>query len=1036
MRLLRGTFVSLLLVSQLLAQSPTGRILGRILDPSGAVVAGARVEAEQLATGRLTAIESGSSGEYVLPALPVGRYEVRAVAEGFALRSHRLEVEVGRSVGLDLELSVAGERASVDVVERTPLVETGSAAVGTVIDRKRLARLPLSSRDFLQLALLAGGANPAAPGSELERQNDSGLHLHGNREASNNFLLDGVDNNDLYINRLVVSPPLDSVAQFKLHSSSYQAEFGRSGGAQVNVVSRAGGNRLHGSVYEYLRNEAFDARNFFDPAGEDIPQYRRHQFGVSLGGPIEKDRSFFFAGFEGTRIRDAVTRTARVPTPAELSGDFSALGRPVIDPFTRNPFPNNRIPAERLSPTALALGHAWPAPNRADPAQNLVTTPVGNKLVNQGYGRFDHYWSAQDAFYVRYNFSHDSALAPFGDDSTNVPGFGSFLLNRGQNLVIANTHTFGPRTIWEARFGFNRLRRDITQQNGGVDYARQLGIEGLSQDPRFIGFPAISVPGYDSIGDETALPIQRGDNTYHLLQSVTFLRGRHVIKAGGEFRAISVDGIQGLFGRGQFNFLGAITTNPLSDFVLGFPTFTIQTTIDNPFRQRTQSWNGYVQDDLRLTPNLTMNLGLRYEWNQPAVDADDRFTYFDTEQQMLLNAGEGPLGRAGYRGDANNFAPRIGLSWNPKQKTVLRAGYGLYYDVTMLEVNSGLYFNPPYFDLRIFFPSQTELLTLENAFPQGAGFTPMASVNAIEPNYRTAYVQQWSAGVEQELGAGLLLRASYIGSKGTKLLRRRDLNQPAPGPGEIDSRRPIPGFANVVQFENGSSSYYHSGVFSIERRFGRGLLFSSAYTWAKSIDDTSAFLNSDGDQNFPQNSHDFTAERGLSNFDQRQRLVMTGSYETPWRNPLARNWRLLVIASLQTGNPFTPALSFDNSNTGNASSIFGLDRPDVVGDLSNGESTPERFFNTDAFALPAEYAFGNAGRNVLTGPGQASLDTALERTFDLGERLRLDLRAEVFNLTNHANFDLPRRFSDQPTFGRIQSAGAARQMQLGVRLTY
>jgi len=1036
MRVFWGIVASLVLTLPLCAQSPTGRILGRVLDPSGSAIAGARIQAEQLATGRVIEVVASEAGEYVAPALPVGRYEVRATAEGFAERAYRLEIEVGRSVGLDLELPLAGRRESVEVVDRTPLLEIGSAAVGTVIDRERLARLPLNQREFLQLALLAGGANPAAPGSELERQNDSGLHLHGGRETANNFLLDGVDNNDLYINRLVVSPPLDSVAQFKLHSSTYQAEFGRSGGAQVNVVSRAGGNRLHGSVYEYLRNEAFDARNFFDPAGQEIPQYRRNQFGVSVGGPIVKDRTFFFAGYEGTRIRDALTRTARVPTAAELGGDFSGSPGPVIDPFTQSPFPNNQIPAERLSPTALALAEAWPSPNRADPSQNLVTTPVGNKLINQGYGRFDHYWSRRDAFYVRYNFSHDNALAPFGDGGSGVPGFGSFILNRGQNLVAANTHTFSPSVVWESRFGFNRLRRDINHENVGVDYAGQLGIAGLSQDPRFIGFPAISIPGYDSIGDETALPIQRVDSTYHVVQSVTWLRGRHVVKAGGEFRGITVDGIQGLFGRGQFNFLGAITRNPLADFALGFPTFTIQTTIDNPFRQRTQSWNGYVQDDFRIAPKLTLNAGLRYEWNRPAVDADDRFTYFDTERNELLDAGEGPLGRAGYRNDLNNFAPRLGLSWNPLTRTVVRAGYGIYYDVTILEANSGLYFNPPYFDLRIYFPSQTQLLTLENAFPQGAGFTPQASVNAIEPNYRTGYAQQWNAGVEQELGAGLLLRASYIGAKGSKLLRRRDLNQPAPGPGDIDARRPIPGFANVVQFESGSSSIYHSGVVSVERRFGQGLLFSGAYTWAKSIDDVSAFLNSDGDQNFPQNSQDLRAERGLSNFDQRQRLVLTGSYETPWRNRLARNWRLHVIASMQSGNPFTPALSFDNSNTGNANAIFGLDRPDVVGDPNAGASTPERFFNTDAFALPAERTFGNAGRNVLTGPGQASLDAAVERTFDLGERLRLDLRAEAFNLTNHSNFDLPRRFADQPTFGRILSARAARQMQFGIRLTY
>ncbi|MBI1357094.1 MAG: hypothetical protein GC160_22360 [Acidobacteria bacterium] len=1034
MRVLAGAVASLFLVALLVAQSPTGRILGRVVDPSGGVIPRVHITAQLLSTGRTVETDSGPLGEYVLPALAVGRYEVTAAAPGFAPRTYRLEVEVGASIGLDLALEVAGQRQSVDVVDRTPLLDAGSAAVGTVIDRERLAHLPLNQRQFLQLAFLAGGAHTPAPGSELESQGNSGLNMHGARETSNNFLLDGVDNNDLYINRVVVNPPLDSVEQFRLHSSTYQAEFGRSGGAQVNVVSRAGGNDFHGSVYNYLRNNAVDARNFFDPAGQPIPKYQRNQFGVSGGGPLVKDRTFFFGGYEGTRIRDAITRTALVPTAAELGGDFSSLGRPVIDPFTQSPFPNNRIPTERLDPTALSLARAWPAPNRPDAAQNLVSTPVGDALINQGYLRFDHYLTSRDAFYARYNHSYDRALEPFGEGDSNTPGFGSFVLNRAQNLVVADTHSFGPRAVWEARFGFNRLNRRVLQQNSGVDYASQLGIQGLSTDPRFVGFPAINIPGVDGLGDNTALPIIRADSTYHVVQSLTLLRGRHVLKTGGEFRAITINGIQGLFGRGQFNFLGALTTNPLSDFLLGLPTYTIQTTIDNPFRQRTQSWNGYIQDDLRLRPNFTLNLGLRYEWNRPAVDAEDRFDYFD--QGALVPAAQGSLGRAGYRNDFNNFAPRLGLSWNPRAGTVVRGGYGLFYDVATLEANSGLYFNPPYFDLRIFFPSETRLLTLQDPFPTGSGITPLTSVNAIDPAFRTGYVQQWNGGVEQELGGGLLLRASYIASKGTKLLRRRDLNQPAPGPGDVDSRRPLPGFANIVQFESASSSVYHSGVLSLERRFGRRLLFSGAYTWSKAIDDNSAFLGSDGDQSFPQNSHDFRAERALSSFDQRQRLVVNASYETPWKNRLARNWRLLLIGSFQTGNPLTPALSSDNSNTGNSGSIFGQDRPDAVGDPRLDSPTPERYFNTDAFAIPAQYQFGSAGRNVVTGPGQASVDMAVARTLSLGERLRLDLRAEAFNLTNHTNFDLPRRFADQATFGRIVSAGAARQLQFGVRFTY
>ena len=1017
------------------AQDPTGLIQGVVRDPTGLAV-GAAVSARLVETGRVFETTTDEGGVYRLPALPVGRYEIQAAAPNLEGAPRRVRLEVGRRLEVDLTLAIPAMQQSVEVEDSTPLLDVGSAALGSVISRERLRDLPLNQREFLQLALLAGGTNPAAPGSELERQNASGLHLHGSREASNNFLLDGVDNNDLYINRLVVSPPLDSVQEFRLHSANYQAEFGRSGGGQVNVVSRAGTNQLHGSFYEYIRNDAFDARNYFDPAGQPIPKYQRNQFGGSIGGPIRKNRAFFFGGYEGTRIRDAVTRTALVPTPQQLAGDFSATDAPIIDPFTQAPFLGNRIPADSIDPAASALAEAWPTPNRPDPAQNLVTTPVGDGLINQVYGRADLYAGPRDAFYLRYNLSHDRSFSPFGDGNTNVPGFGGFALNRGQNLAVSETHSFGPRAVWEVRFGFNRLRREIRHQNSGVDVASAIGIEGLSTDPDFVGFPSITVPGYDAIGDATALPILRQDNTYHVVQNLTLLRGLHAFKFGGEFRAVTVDGIQGLYGRGQLNFLGAPTTNPLSDFLLGLPTYTIQTTLDNPFRQRAQSWNGYMQDDWRVSPRLTLNLGLRYELNRPAVDADDRFTYFDFDRQELLPAGSGSLGRAGYRADANNFAPRIGLSWNPGANLVVRGGYGVFHDIAILEANSGLYFNPPYFDLRIFFPSEQNLLTITEPFPTGAGITPLPSVNAIQPDFRTGYMQQWNGGVEKALGAGVVLRASYVGSKGTKLLRRRDLNQPAPGEGDVDARRPIPGFANIVSFESASSSIYHSGVFSLERRFAAGLAFSASYTLAKSIDDNSAFLDSAGDQGFPQNSHDFAAERGRSSFDQRQRFVVSGSYESPFRNVLARDWTIYAIGAFGSGRPFTPALSVDNSNTGNSGSIFGQDRPDAVGDPALAASTPERWFNTAAFAMPAPFTFGNAGRNVLIGPGAATVDVAVVRRVPIGERAHIDLRAEAFNLANRTNFDLPRRFADQPTFGRILSAGAARQFQFGLRIEY
>ena len=992
------------------AQTQTASLAGRVLDPSGRVVIGARVEAIEQATQRRHATATDSLGQYRFPLLPVGEYELQATAPGLRADPVRVRLSVGRRWRVDIALVLETERTQIEISDATPLLEPENTALGSVISRATIAHLPLNEREFLQLALLSAGALPAAPGSELSRQNNSGLHVGGAREASNNFLLDGVDNSDLYINRLVVSPPLDAVREFRLHAANYQAEYGRSGGAQINVVSQSGTNGFHGSVYNYLRNHALDARNFFDAPDQPIPQFQRNQFGASLGGPVRRGRTFFFGGYEGTRVRDGITKTARVPGLAQRTGDFSASPFPVIDPFTQQPFRGNRIPAERIDPIARELASRWPAPNRPGPVQNLVSAPRGDLLVNQLYSRIDHYLSRSDALYARYNFSHDRGFEPFNDGNTNVPGFGSFVLNRGQNLVVSETHVFSPATVAELRFGFNRLRREVLQENIGHDVAGELGIAGVSSDPLFSGFPAINVGGFDSLADNTALPIVREDQTFHLIANLTHVQGGHTLKWGGEYRHFSDDGIQAFFGRGQMNFLGAFTQNPAGDFLLGFPTFTIQTVIDNPFRQRASSWNGFLQDDWHITPQLTLNLGVRYEWNRPATDVEDRFMTFDPAARQLVRAGEGG---------------------------VPRAGWGVFYDVTILEANSGLYFNPPFFELRLFFPSQQGLLTLSDPFPSGAGFTPPPTVFAMEPNFRTAYLQHGNVSLEKALPGRTVLRAAYVASKGTKLLRQRDINQPPPGEGPTFFRQPIPGFANVILFESAASSTYHSGQFSLERRFTHGLSFSLGYTISKSIDDASAFLPTDGDPSFPQNSRNLRAERGLSAFDRRNRFVVAASYLLPLRNHWAtRDWRLDLIGAFQSGAPLTPQLSFDNSNTGNTGAIAGADRPDVIGNPESGSSTPERFFNTEAFAVPVPFTFGNAGRNILTGPGSATIDLAVGRAFRFGETARLDFRAEAFNLLNRPNFDLPGRTADQPGFGAIASAHSARQIQFSLRLGF
>ncbi len=1011
------------------AQTITGGVAGTVLDPSGRRVA-ARVEAVAAETGRTFSSGPSATGAYRFPALPPGEYVLRAIADGFAARAARIVVRVGTDVHVDLSLELETARFAVDIVESTPLVEARTAALGSVVERREMRDLPLNQRVFLPLALLGGGAHASAPGSELSTQNDSGFHVSGAREASNNFLLDGIDNNDLYINRIVISPPLDSVREFRLHASGYEAEFGRNSGGQVNVVTRSGTREFHGTAYHYLRNDALDARNHFDPGAQPSP-YRRGQFGGAVGGPVNRRHTYFFGGFEGTRIRDAATRTAAVPTAAQRAGDFSGGPAPVIDPFAAAPFPGNRVPATRQDPAGRAAARYWPAPNRGDAVQNFVSTPVGDALVNQLTGRVDHHAGSAGRAFVRYSHSHARSFDPFAD--SDIPGFGGFTLDRGKQMAAAYVQELSPVFQLEVRGGFNHLRRAVTHQNAGNDIAAELGIAGLSADPRFVGFPAINVGGYASLGDDTALPILRRSSTAHLSANVMRASARHRVKWGGEARLVRVDGTQGLFGRGQFNFLGAISQNSVADLLLGFPTYSIQTVVDNDFRQRAASWGAYAQDEWQLRRGLTLSAGLRYEYNRPARDAEDRFTHFDHGTATLVAAGSTPLGRAGYAADRNNLAPRVGLAWNPAAETVVRAAYGIFHDLNVLEANSGLYFNPPYFDLRLFFPSPVSLPRLSEPFA-GAAYTPPASVNSVQPDFRTAYSQHWSAGIARKLPGRILARASYVGAKSSKLLRRRNLNQPTPGEGDVDARRPTPGFANIVLFESGASSTYHSAVLSAERHFAKGFGVRAAHTWSKSIDDVSAFLGSAGDQSFPQNSHDFRAERGLSNFDQRHRFTLALQVASPSRHWLLRDWQAFGIAGAGSGRPLTPQLAVDNSNTGNTGGIFGADRPHLTGDPRAAGGG--LWFRPEAFEMPAPLTFGNAGRNVLAGPGFASLDLAIVRSLRITESATAELRIEAFNLANRTNFGLPERTFGQPTFGRTLSAGQARQIQAGLRFSF
>ncbi len=1017
-------------------QVTTGSISGYVLDPAERPIPNAKVVITDVGRSVVHSAVTDMAGFYRIEDLPPALYRPTGTAPGFRLSTARdLQLEVNTQTRVDFHLAIAGQGESVTVIATESIVPTETSDLGMVIDQDRISSLPLNERDFLQLALLTPGVAPPVEGSELSSRGAFAMHANGAREEFNNFLLDGVDNNDQDTNRYVLQPSVDSIQEFKIATNSYSAEYGRNAGAQVNVITRSGSNQLHGFAYEYLRNRVFDATNAFDQ-GEKA-KLIRNQFGAGLGGPVVKDRTFFFVTVDALRGRQGFTQLGTVPTLAERQGDFSGLGGPVIDPFTGQPFANNQIPDKRISPLAAKVLALFPLPNEPGVSGNFFGQPVEQDSNTQFIARLDHHFHSNGELSLRYGYGQKDLFEPFTQNSTELPGFGDYVHDKGHNAMINYVRNFGATTINSFTLGMNRAPRQIYQQNYQTDVNKLWGVNYLPTNPRDFGYPSFSIAGFSPVGDVTEIPIDRAETTYQITDTVSMVRGAHGLKFGVDVRKIQQNGILDLLSRGSISFSGALSGFGITDLFLGFPTFALQSQSNNPQTQRTTSYNLFMQDDWKVSRKLTLNLGLRYEYNTPPTDPTNRMSALNLATGQITQVGTKGVSRSGIQSDWNNFGPRFGFAYALSPKTVVRGGYGIFYDAGMLTVNSSMYFNPPYFNIYVFFPSATSLLTLANPFPLSSGFVPPPSLSMMSPDLTTSYIQSWNLNLQHELSAIGTVSVAYAGSKGTKLIRSLDLNQPYPGPGPVNSRSPYPALSNIFYTESGGDSEYQSLQISFDRRLARGLSVLAVYTFSKSMDDTSAFLPTTGDRNFPQNSHNYHAEHALSSFDMPNRAVVAAVYSLPFKSAALRNLQTAFILTAQSGQPFTPILEFDNSNTGNTGGNFGNDRPNVVGNPVLGNPTANMWFNTAAFAIPPQYTFGNAGRNILRGPGLATFDVSLSRKFAITERASLQAQAQAFNLFNRENLDLPDNFADQPnTFGKIFSAKAPRQVQLALRFSF
>lgn len=1033
----------LLAATSLYAQSTRGSIGGQVTNSARQPVPGASVALVAHETNQKRTAMAGEQGDFLITLLEPGAYRLAVDAPGYRSHLQELVLDLNQEIRVDVPLLPGKTSEQVTVSSTRSLLRTDSSTVGGVIDNRQVQGLPLDGRNFYELSLLLPGVVPAAEGSAASVRGSFAININGAREDANDFLLDGVYNGDPKLNGTAVSPPVDAVREFEVLSSTYDASFGRNGGAQVSVALRSGGNQVHGSAYEFFRNAVFDARNYFAPPGTSAPQDQRNQFGGSLGGPVVRNRTFFFADYQGSRDNTGITQVTNVPTLAERTGDFSQSRLVPIDPASGAPFPDLKIPSYYLSPVGLAIAGLYPAPNRDVPNQNFVSSPTGRVRDDHFDLRLDHTLAPSSQVSVRYSFGDQSLFEPFtGPSFPLVPGYGDHVPSRGQNAMLAETHTFSPSLLNEIRAGFDRVSLGVFQENFGRDLNGLVGLPVVSSNPRDLGLTPISVTGFSPLGDESNNPQHGTTNVYQLTDNLTYVRGRHLAKFGGEFRILQQNAYRDVQSRGFIDFLGLFTGNALEELLLGLPTDSGVARLDNPEHLRTHSYDFFVNDSWRARPNLTLTLGLRYEYNSPGVDAQDHANLYDQATQMLVPVGTRGLPRGGYFPDRNNFAPRVGFAWTPRGlRTVVRGGYGLYYDQSALAPGEGLYFSPPYFNFNVYYPlGPSAPLLLSNPFPGDFPLPTPASALSFQRNLRTPYVQQWSFNVERALGASRMFEIGYVGSKGTRLIGARDINQPAPTPAP-GYQRPVAAFADIELMESNRNSVYHSLQARFEQRLDFGLSLLASYTFAKSIDNGSSFFSSAGDPNFPQDSYNLRAERGLSNFDVRQRFVASYAYDLPFgkASRWLRGWQTFGILQFQTGQPFTVALlpNFDNSNTGIDSLGFGAnDRPNVAGDPRLSHPSATAWFNTSAFAIPPYGTFGNSGRNTVTGPGMATVDLSLVKNTTFRERATMQFRFETFNLLNRTNFGLPDNFIGSPTFGQILSAGNPRRLQLGLKFLF
>jgi hypothetical protein len=1099
------------------AQTTTADLVGSVLDPSGAAIPGATIVATNVATNVEHRALSEKNGEYRLGQLPPGDYTISVEAAGFSkLVQSGVSLQVNQQSRLDLSLHVGGTNQTVEVTGHPPLLETETSSVGNVVGERLVNQLPLNGRNFVQLATLSPGVTGVGTsatgtiqggGRPDDKRAGSEIFSNGNREGDNNYLIDGTDDNERLTLSLVLRPGVDSVREFQIQTSNYSADIGRNSGAVINVVTKSGTNQFHGTLFEYIRNSAVDARTYFNRPPSVFPSFKLNQFGGSVGGPVRipkfyngKDKTFFFADYEGFRNSTQSFVLGTVPTLAMRDGDFSQVNR-IFDPLstatvggvvTRTPFAGNFIPLNRRDPIAVKMINAYPLPTNFAVTNNYSSSQLQTNNYNSGDIRIDETITQRDSIFGRYSIQNTLNIAPSTYPLTTIPGIstpvhlsdeGSFAGTSStptQQFAAGYTRILTNNIVNDFRVGFNRYRLDYVPvdfvANGGL--GNQLGILNSNVTPREQNLPIFSPSNYLGVGQTRSLPLYRRENTFQELDNLVWTHGTHTIKFGGDFRRRQLTIYQTNQGNGRFNFSPALTDarstpgftgstgDSMASFMLGYGTAIIH---DYTFQFpgiRLNEYGVYAADDWRATKKLTLNYGLRWDYFSPPDEVLNRWANVNLMTGNMDIAGRNGVGAtADVQPFRKDFGPRFGFAYQLFQNTVLQGGAGLFFNASGSEsVTMRLSRNTPFGATIQETPGDiTPGTTVSQGFPTNQGFLgpnptvnfasaikPTGSQSAVDPVFKPGYAEQFNLGIQQAITPiDLVLKITGVGNLGRRLYDAPNVNQPIPDTTpstSLNSRRPLfainPNLSTITEATSQGLGEYYGLQFVADKRLRQGVNFLLGYSWAHAIDDVALEFGGGDAGPSPQDPRFPRRDRSNSIIDQRQRL--TFSYI--WILPFGKGQHFMnhggavdwVLGGWQTNGILLSqtGLYFTPVLNTATTNTGTQSRPNQISAVKYPK-TLTQWFNPSAYVSPPANTYGNAGRNSLIGPGRTNFDVSAMKTFPVHDQMNLQFRFEAFNVFNHPQFGYPNSTIGASTVGQITSiVGTARNLQASLRFQF